>query len=556
VIPRLPPAARPALEVGALVAACVAFVGPGRLRPDAPAVGWPTRDLFDHVALLDRWSVRADDWALPDGGALVPPDLGSMLLAAPALAAELGRGTAHNLAMLGSLVAACLAGWALGRRVGNGLVGGVAFGLSPYLLGQALSGEAETLSAWPLALMAVLLEVGGPRAWVGAGLAAGAAAVGSWYHGAFAGAVMLTWVLLSGRLWGPGQDLRVLLAPGAFFGAVIGPALAYADVLRAPDQLFRGPDMATYLAEHPRALAGMVGDPGAWLGVGAGGANHVDGLGLLTVVLAAVGLVGFAREDRRAALRWGGVLLLGLVLSLGPSLHIGGADTGVPLPGRLLAELPLLGLMRLPHRWLLVATLALAVLAARGARRLPAWAGLFLAVEALWFLVPARPAVDLTPPAVHAQVTGPVLDLPPRTLGELDLRGRYLVWQRDHGQAIPYALLMQPLGPSAQAEPLLVAVAALDTRDPMPDRLAEAAQFRSGDFARAVRRTRARGVTEDATEGAADRLRALGLSQVVLHRSVLDEDDDRAIVALLSAALGEPAAEVTDEGEEALLWQL
>jgi hypothetical protein len=554
VIPRLPPAARPALEVGALVAACLAFVGPARLRAGAPAVGWPTRDLFDHVALLDRWSLRADDWAFPDGGALVPPDLGSMLLAAPALG--LGRGAAYNLAILGSLVAACLTGWALGRRVGNGLVGGAAFGLSPYLLGQALSGEAETLAAWPIALMAVLLEIGGARAWAAAGVAAAAAAVGSWYHGAFAGAVLLTWVLLSGRLWGAGRDLRVLFAPAAFAGVVLGPALAYADVLGAPDQLFRGPDMATYLSEHPRALAGMVGDPMAWLGAGAGGANHVDGLGLLTVALAAVGLVAFAREDRRSALRWGAIVLLGLGLSLGPSLHLGGADTGVPMPGRLLAELPLLGLMRLPHRWLLVATLGLAVLAARGARRLPGWAGLFLAVEALWFVVPARPAVDLTPPAVHAAVTGPVLDLPPRTLGTTDLRGRYLVWQRDHGQAIPYALLMQPLGPTAQAEPLIVAVAALDTRDPLPDRLAEAAQFRSADFARAVRVVRARGVDADATTGAADRLRAMGLEQVVLHRDQLDTDDDRAIVALLTTALGEPAHEETGEGEEALLWQL
>lgn len=551
-IGRLPHGARVALEPGLLVAACVAFVGPARLRAGAPAVGWPTRDLFDHVALLDRWSLRADDWALPDGGALVPPDLGSMLLAAPALG--LGRGTAHNVAVLGALVAACLAGWALGRRVGNGLVGGAAFGLSPYLLGQALSGEVETLAAWPIALMAVLLEVGGGRAWVAAGVAAAAAAVGSWYHGAFAGAVMLAWILLSGRLWGARRDLRVLWAPAAFAGAVLGPALAYARVLGAPDQLFRGPDMATYLTEHPRALAGMVGDPLAWLGAGAGGANHVDALGLLPVALAVAGLVGFLREDRWAAARWAAVLVLGLVLSLGPSLHLGGADTGLPLPGRLLAGLPMLGLMRLPHRWLLVATLALAVLAARGARRLPAWAGLFLVFEALWFVVPARPAVDLTPPAVHARVRGPVLDLPPRTLGESDMRGRYLVWQRAHGQPIPYALLMQPLGPTAQAEPLIIAVAALDTRDPMPDRLVEAAQFRSADFARAVRVARARGGDAADASGAADRLRGLGLTQVILHRTVLDPDDDQAIVALLTAALGSPSPSETDE--EALLWDL
>ena len=552
----LPPGARPALELAALFAACLAFIGWEQLQPGAAAVGWATRDLFDHVALLDRWSLRADDWAVPDGGALVPPDLGSMLSAAPALGLGLGRGTAYNLALLCSLFSACVAGWALGRRVGNAVVGGVAFGLSPYLLGQALSGEAETLAAWPLAVMALLLEVGGARAWIGAGLAATAAAVLSWYHGAFAGAVMLLWVCLSGHLHGHRRDLRVLLAPATALAAVLVPALVYADVLGAPDQLFRGPDMATYLADHPRAIAGMVADPGAWLGVGAGGANHVDALGLLTVALAVVGLALSLRGERDFALRWGAVLVLGLLLSVGPSLHLGGADTGLTMPGRLLAELPLLGLMRLPHRWMLVATLALAVLAARGARGLPPWAGLFLVGEVLWFVVPARPTVDLTPPAVHASVTGAVLDLPPRTLGETDLRGRYLVWQREHGQPTPYALLMQPLGPTAQAEPLIVAVAALDTRDPLPERVAEAAQFRSGDFARAVRRVRARGVERDASDGAADRLRAMGLEQVVLHRSLLEEDDDRAIVTLLIEALGEASVEVVDEGEEALLWQL
>jgi hypothetical protein len=541
---RLPTATRAVLEVGVLVALCVSFVGIESLRPGAAAVGRPTRDLFDHVALLDQWSVHIDAWGFPDGGSLVPPDVGSMLLAAPFLGA--GRGLAFNAAILGALIAACLTGWALGRRVGNGLVGGAALGLSPYLLGQALSGETETLSVWPLAAMALLLEVGGPFAWAGAGAMAGLAALGSWYHGAFAGAVMLIWMLLGPR------DRRVLLAPLVFALVAVGPALAYAQVLDAPDQLFRGPAMATYMAEHPRALGSMVADPLAWFGVGAGGANHVDGLGLLAAALGLIGAVAWWREDRRAAVRWVSILLLGLLLSLGPSLHVGGGDTGVPMPGRLLAELPLVGLMRLPHRWMLVASLALAVLAARGARRLPAWAGVFLAVEALWFIVPDRPQVPIAPPPIHAEVRGVVLDLPPRTLGTSDLRGRYLVWQRAHGYPIPYALLMQPLAPSLQTEPLLVAVAALDTRDPLPERIAEASQFRLQVFAREVRRVRARGDAEGAAEGAADRLRGHGISDVVLHQALLDEGDVAAMVELLTEGLGAPSVET----EEALLWRL
>ena len=53
------------------------------------------------------------------------------------------------------------------------VVGGrTAFGLSPYLVGQAVSGEAETLVAWPLALVALLLERGGRRAAIAAGCVA------------------------------------------------------------------------------------------------------------------------------------------------------------------------------------------------------------------------------------------------------------------------------------------------------------------------------------------------------------------------------------------------
>ncbi len=553
---------RAAAELVALAALAVLFVGPQNLLPGAPAVGVATRDLFDHVALLDRWSVRVTEWGLPDGGALVPPDLQSMLLAAPWLG--LGRGTAYNAAMVGGLLAAAVAGWALGRRMGNGLVGGVAFGLSPYLLDRARSGEGETVSAWPLAAMVLLLEIGGVPGYVGAGLAATVAALLSWYHGAFAGVVMVTWILLARPRSRDQWDRRVLLAPAVFAATVALPALLYARVLRAEDQLFRGPTMAAYLAEHPRALAGMVADPAAFLGHPTPGIPHVDGLGWLVCGLAAAGAVALWREDRRALLRWGGLLVVGLVLALGPVLHVRATSTGVPLPGRVLAALPFFGLMRLPHRWLVVAHLALAGLAARGARRLPGWVAVLLFVEAAWFLVPERPTVDVTPPAVHARIAGPVLDLPPRTLGDEDLRGHYLVWQRSHGQPIPYALLMQPLSPTVQQEPLVVAVAAFDRLDTAPERLVEAEQFRIGDYAKAVRRVRNVGTEAADTAEAAARLRALGIQCVVLHRDRLHPDDRARIVGLLKEALGpfevapdaDLSAEFVAADLEPLLWRL
>ena len=119
------------------------------------AVGAPTRDLFDHLALLDVWSLSVADWNYPEGGSLVPPDLFGMMLAAPWMG--LSRTAAYNIATLCQLWLACMAAWALGRRFGSGLVCGVAYGLSPFLIGQVMSGEAETLSAWPLPRMVLLL---------------------------------------------------------------------------------------------------------------------------------------------------------------------------------------------------------------------------------------------------------------------------------------------------------------------------------------------------------------------------------------------------------------
>lgn len=559
------PAAGPAravAELAALAVLAALFIGPENLLPGAPAVGFPTRDLFDHVALLDLWAVRVEGWGLPDGGSLVPPDLQSMVLAAPWIG--LGRGTAHNLAMFGGLFAACVAGWALGRRLGNGLVGGAAFGLSPYLLDRAQSGEGETVAAWPLAVMVLMLELGGLPGYVGAGLAATAAAVLSWYHGAFAGVVMVTWIALANRRSRDTWDRRQLLAPAVFAGTVAVPALLYARVLQADDQLFRGPTMADYLADHPRALAGMVADPAGFLGAATPGIPHVDSLGWLACACAVAGMVSLWREERGALWRWVGVLGLGLVLALGPSLHVRGSPTGIPLPGRILAALPFFGLMRLPHRWLVVAHLALAGLAARGTRRLPPWVGALLFIEAAWFLVPERPTVDVAPPAVHERVAGPVLDLPPRTLGDEDLRGHYLVWQRSHGEAVPYALLMQPISPTLQREPLVVAAAAFDRLDTAPERLIEAEQFRIGDYAREVRRVRAAGTEADDMADAADRLRDLGFDAVVLHRDRMHPDDRAHVVGLLREALGdvEPAPDADPEAEfdaaaaEPLLWRL
>jgi hypothetical protein len=153
-------------------------------------------------------------------------------------------------------------------------------------------------------------------------------------------------------------------------------------------------------------------------------------------------------------------------------------------------------------------------------------------------------------PAIHQELRGPVLDLPARTLGD-DARGRYLVWQRSHGQATPYALLMQAWSDPLAAEPLVIAMSALDSRDPIALRPAEARQFRQEAFAKEVSAWRAE-PGHDRLVGAAERLREMGLSHVVLHLELLDPVAGTKARALLETQLGAPQVETS----EALLWDL
>ena len=84
----------------------------------------------------------------------------------------------------------------------------------------------------------------------------------------------------------------------------------------------------------------------------------------------ALGLALFGARRCPAARRWGAIALAAGVLALGPTLRVNGNSTGVPLPYRLLANLPLIRLSRQPDRFDVLVTLALAMMVAYGARAL------------------------------------------------------------------------------------------------------------------------------------------------------------------------------------------
>ena len=220
------------------------------------------------------------------------------------------------------------------------------------------------------------------------------------------------------------------------------------------------------------------------------------------------------------------------------------------MPYRFLAEIPPLGLMRLPHRWLVVSSLCIAFFAARFARNIPYLWVVLLGFEAFYFHAPSFSSVQITPPSSIQLYQGPVLELPARLMPQ-DIRGRYLYWQRTHHQPIAYSLLMQGWSSALDDEPLLIALCAHDRKDEISVRSAEAAQFRKASFAESVQNWQKSPRWKD-LQKSRYRLKQLGFRQVVLYPQALHPQDALEFQRILEASLGMPVLET----EEVLLWGL
>ncbi len=576
-----PPAAL--LLAGALaLAAPLLLYAPWTLLGGDQALGLPDQpDVYDHLwlhgwleqALRQGASLsQAPQLSWPEGGALLHPDPLGFALYLP-LSPLLGRAGAFNVALLLQVWLAGLCAWLLAAHVcrswGAGWVAGLCFGFSPYLLGQVTGGQSETLAVWPLVLSLYALERcaerASPRWALVAGALGGLCAIGNWYYGAFWLIYAAAWGLLRMRR-------RVFLLVGLGAGAVaLGPVLVYARVLRDAGNIFRGPSMLEYMRSWPTALSALCADPAGWLGpsphvAASGELVRPQYLGALLVFLTLAALLrrllarGQQSWPRR---RWWfyGVALTSLLLALGPLLHFAGspvtlAGHPVPLPYWLLAHMPLFGLMRLPFRWIALASLCLCLLVAwalrdllQGERTHRPWlswlvlggaAALHCADVALFAAIPFDARVSVTAPAILQQLPGDgaLLQLPPRLLSQA-CRGHYLVWQRAHGRPLPYSLLMRGMSPALSQEPLVQGVAALDRRDDIATAAGGAEQLGLTQYADEVASLRA---ANRVAVGARDRaLQGLGIQSVVLHEAFLHIDDLQAVRNLLNQALGPPA---------------
>jgi hypothetical protein len=417
-----------------------------------------------------RWPIATDLLDHPEGGRLLVADPLGALLAAPAVWLA-GPVMAYNLAAWLHLIAAGLGAHALARTLGGrGWLAGLAFAGSPLMMAHLNNGSSEAFAlCWlPLAGLALVLALrqGGATRIVLAGLALTLATLASWYTG-LAAWLMAACLLVLGEGQQPiGARLRRGLPALALAGLLCAPAaLLTWDLAQATDGLVQ-----IKAAEELQRLRRTLGpaDPRIFALPGAfrspdfaalpgrpGDYANVAYLGW--VLLAATALPWALRRRREptaapgrgpeAALLTLGVI--GLLAALGPVLVMDGmpvqlAGRALPLPWRLVENLP--GFSGLSLLWRLAAApcLALALLADRAMARLPWKATLGVATLLLLELRLLSPAAAL--PAFSPVPRSPALEAlaeaPPGAVINLPLAANraYLYEQTLHRQPLAAGL--------------------------------------------------------------------------------------------------------------------
>lgn len=300
---------------------------------------------------------------------------------------------AQNAMLFLDLIAAGVCSFALAGRLGLGrggaLLAGALYAFSPAVFAHLFAGHFELIASYwlPAMLLALLnlLDSQAPRARHGIllGLLFVGAAYSSQYYFVYGAELLALAALCEWRrflrpaLLAPLSVAALVVAIGlapllwSFLGAGgprpdEGSASSYADFDR-----FSGDAIGFVVPSftHPilsRPLYGLYDQLGAARSLPQETTTYV-GLGALA--LAGLGLAARRRAGQPVALLLA-IALVFSVLSLGSHLKLFGHETGLPLPGLLLPEIPVMRLARAPGRHIVVAMLGFAVLAGAGWDRL------------------------------------------------------------------------------------------------------------------------------------------------------------------------------------------
>ncbi len=396
-------AARPlALAVSAYALLAVLLTWPAAARLGRAVMGLEARDNLQYTWLLWWTGYAWEHGQSPAQVSLlnhpwqVEHPLLDVTLELEALAYPLqkafGPTAAYNLLVLSSFVLCGLAMYLLAYDLTGqpwaAFAGGLIFAFFPHRMGHALAGHLSQMALWwgPLYLRHLLRLFQVPRwrdaLWMGLwlGLALSVGLVVSAYYAlplaalsavyllianrkrvnrALVGCLVVGWglaLLLIAPKWAPfllrvwreGADYRV-----AGFTPLSVDGLAL--ILPSPFHPLWG--NLIYRLEGMQRVFPSVSE-----------VERTAYLGLIALGLAVWGMVRIRRQGGLWAFI-GGVALL---LALGPSLSVGGANVGLPLPYALMEKVPILSWGRTPERFLALTMLALAALAAQGFTALPA----------------------------------------------------------------------------------------------------------------------------------------------------------------------------------------
>jgi hypothetical protein len=386
---------RELLVFGLFVVVAVVSLLPGSLRPRAALIGVPG-DNFQHAWFLWHFARAVTHGQNPFFTDLIfypnrvnlawsTTDPLAAVLALP-FSLTMGPVGAYNVSLVLQLALAGFFAYLLCLRICGdffaAVVGGVCFGFSPFLIGEAL-GHLSLVTAFPIPVYLLALDTLLRRAdarWMSGvvtGLALFLTALAHYNYTVFC--ILLTAVVLcvdlamdrsqlAARVWKP------LVTAGATFAALFSPLfwMMWANPAGRPRS--RGLDL---VEQHSAEVLGWIVPSWnhmvlgrysrAWNeGLFGAGYEGVVYLGPVILVLAAIGVWTGRRENRR----WTTRLFVGAMvfwgLSLGPHIRVWGRDSGVPGPGFLFYFSPFGRFISAPARFHVIAMLCFAALAAMG----------------------------------------------------------------------------------------------------------------------------------------------------------------------------------------------
>ena len=441
----------PALEALWFLACTVALTWPTVLRPGAAALGSQHADGMKHLWTL--WWIRASVWregAFPFETELVNYPAGMELYPieplnglAAVLLPWLDVVLLSNLLIMGNLLLTGLAGAWFGRvltegKRWSGLAAGTVLLCSSVTSFFVTVGVGELTHLWwlPLGLGLLLKAVRseGWRPWVWVALSMVGAVLSCFYLGFFLGLAVLV-VCLWRIAAGPNRLdtlLRALLAAGIVLSITVPVSRTFARSYAKPETASGTFYEHVFVERGQQVTDAEKGrlDPTQLLAPGRkaassheasyGGGRYI-GIGVLLLALA-----GIVRRPRKAG-PWVLIALLGIVLSLGSFLTIGGIELQSGSGGRY--RLPMLWLNRMletvaepvnfPVRFLALTVTALSALVALAVERW--WAGLaaLAAVEVMCFQLIGWPLPTFSVPNTSAMTH--LADHPGRAVVDVSL---------------------------------------------------------------------------------------------------------------------------------------